>query len=151
MLRDIFLPNFDASMKKFLHKIMSISMAFVVLFSTMSYTLDMHYCGDILVDTAIFHKAETCGMEMEQPSPVKDCSVKKKNCCNDQQLVVDGQDELQLAFDKLSIDEQLFVTTFAYTYISLFEGIEENLSSYRYYEPPPVIKPIYKLDETYLI
>ena len=130
---------------------MSIAMAFVVLFSTMSYTLDMHYCGDKLVDTAIFHKAETCGMEMEQPSPVKDCSVKKKNCCNDQQLVVDGQDELQLAFDKLSIDEQLFVATFAYAYINLFEGSEEDLSSYRYYEPPPVIKPIYKLDETYLI
>jgi len=130
---------------------MSIAMAFVVLFSTISYTVDMHYCGDKLVDTAIFHKAETCGMEMEQPSPVKDCSVKKKNCCNDQQLVVDGQDELQLAFDKLSIDEQLFVATFAYAYINLFEGSEEDLSSYRYYEPPPVIKPIYKLDETYLI
>jgi len=150
MLRDIFLPNFVVSMKQFLHKILSISMAFVVLFSTMSYTLDMHYCGDKLVDTAIFHEAKTCGMEMEQPAPVKDCSVKKKNCCNDQQLVVDGQDELQLAFDKLSIDEQLFVATFAYTYIQLFKGTEENFSSYRYYEPP-VIRPIYKLDETYLI
>ena len=138
-------------MKQFFHKILSISMAFVVLFSTMSYTLDMHYCGDKLVDTAIFYEAETCGMEMEKPSPVKDCSVKKKNCCNDQQLVVDGQDELQQAFEKLSIDQQLFVTTFAYTYINLFEVAEEALSSYRYYEPPPVIRPIYKLDETYLI
>ena len=126
-------------------------MAFVVLFSTISYTVDMHYCGEKLVDTAIFNKAETCGMEMEQPSPSKDCSVKKKNCCTDQQLIVDGQDELQVAFDQLSIDEQLFVTTFAYTYINLFEGTEENVSSYRFYEPPPVIKPIYKLDETYLI
>ena len=41
-------------MKQLLNKILSLSMAFVVLFSTMSLTVDMHYCGDTLVDTAIF-------------------------------------------------------------------------------------------------
>ncbi len=42
-------------------------MAFVVLLSTMSFTMHMHYCGDTLVDTSYFVKAETCGMEMPQP------------------------------------------------------------------------------------
>ena len=37
-------------MKKFLHKSMAILMAVVVLFTTMSFTVDMHYCGDSLVD-----------------------------------------------------------------------------------------------------
>ena len=64
---------------------MSLAMAFVVLFSTMSFTLNMHYCGDILVETAMFHKAEGCGMEMEKPS-AEGCSITKKNCCNDEQL-----------------------------------------------------------------
>ncbi len=41
-------------------------MAIVVLLSTMSFTLDMHYCGDTLVDIAVFKKAETCGMEMQK-------------------------------------------------------------------------------------
>jgi len=35
-------------------------MAFVVLFSTMSFTVNMHYCGDTLVETAIFKKAKGC-------------------------------------------------------------------------------------------
>ena len=125
-------------------------MAIVVLFSTMSFTIDMHYCGDSLVETAIFKKAKGCGMEMENPS-TEGCSIKVKDCCSDEQLKIDGQDELQLTFDKLTIDQQIFVASFVYTYINLFEGTEEKDTSFRDYIPPPVIRQIYKLDETYLI
>ena len=54
-------------------------MAFVVLFSTMSFTMNMHYCGGTLVESAIFQKAKGCGMEMEKPS-TEECSITKKNC-----------------------------------------------------------------------
>ncbi|WP_179354332.1 HYC_CC_PP family protein [Winogradskyella vidalii] len=137
-------------MKQVFHKIMSLSMAFVVLFSTMSFTLSMHYCGDTLVETAMFHKAEGCGMEMDNPS-TKGCSITKKNCCNDEQLVVDGQYELQLQVDKISLEQQVFIASFVYTYINLFEGLDNNVSSFEEYEPPLVIKEIFKIDETYLI
>ena len=125
-------------------------MAIVVLFSTMSFTIDMHYCGDSLVETAIFKKAKGCGMEMENPS-TEGCSVKVKDCCSDEQLKIDGQDELQLTFDKLTTDQQIFIASFVYTYINLFEGTEEKDTSFKDYVPPPVIRQIYKLDETYLI
>ena len=137
-------------MKQVFHKIMSMLMTFVVLFSTLSFTVNMHYCGDTLMDTAIFHKAKTCGMEMENLSS-KDCSVTKTNCCSDEQLVVDGQDELQLSVDKISFEQQVFIASFVYTYINLFEGLDNNVSSYEEYEPPLVIRQIFKLDETYLI
>lgn len=125
-------------------------MAFVVLISTMSFTINMHYCGDSLVETAVFRKAKGCGMEMQKPSS-EGCAITKKNCCNDEQLVADGQDELQLIVDSISIEQQLFITSFVYTYINLFEGFDENISSYEAYEPPLVIRQIFKLDETYLI
>ncbi|MDN3492211.1 HYC_CC_PP family protein [Winogradskyella bathintestinalis] len=137
-------------MKQVLHKIMSLLMAFVVLFSTMSFTMNMHYCGDTLVETAIFNKAKGCGMEMEKPS-TEGCSITKKNCCNDKQLVIDGQDELKLNFDKLTFEQQQFVASFIYTYINLFEGLDKNVSSYEEYKPPLVVKQIFKIDETYLI
>jgi len=125
-------------------------MSFVVLFSTMSFTIDMHYCGDDLVETAIFHKVEGCGMEMENPS-TSDCSITKKNCCSEEQIAVEGQDELKISFDKLTLDQKEFVASFVYTYNNLFEGLEENVTSYTDYTPPLVLKQIYKLDETYLI
>ncbi|WP_229720478.1 HYC_CC_PP family protein [Winogradskyella helgolandensis] len=137
-------------MKQFFHKIMSLAMVFVVLFSTMSFTVNMHYCGDTLVETAIFHKAKGCGMEMEKPS-TDGCSITKKNCCDEEQLVVDGQDELQLQVDKISFEQQVFIASFVYTYINLFEGLDNNVSSFEEYEPPLVIKQIFKIDETYLI
>ena len=136
-------------MEQVLHKIMSLVMAFVVLFSTMSFTVSMHYCGDTLVETAVFQKAKGCGMEMQKPS-AEGCAVTKKNCCKDDQLVVDGQDELQLQVDKVSL-EHLFIASFVYTYINLFEGLDNNVSSYEEYKPPRVIRQLYKIDETYLI
>ena len=137
-------------MKLVFHKIMSFAMAFVVLFSTMSFTVNMHYCGDTLVETAMFHKAKGCGMEMQKPS-TDGCAITKKNCCNDEQLVVDGQDELQLQVDTISFEQQVFIASFVYTYINGFEGLENNVSSYEAYEPPLVIRQIFKIDETYLI
>ena len=125
-------------------------MAFVVLFSTMSFAVNMHYCGDTLVETAVFQKAEGCGMEMESPS-TEGCAITKKNCCNDEQLLVDGQDELQLQVDTISFEQHLFIASFVYAYSNLFEGLDKNISSYEYYKPPLVIRQLYKIDETYLI
>ncbi|WP_339614071.1 hypothetical protein [uncultured Winogradskyella sp.] len=137
-------------MKQVFHKIMSFAMAFVVLFSTMSFTINMHYCGNTLVETVIFKKAKGCGMEMQKPSK-KGCAITKKNCCKNEQSVVDGQDELQLSFDKISLEQQVFITSFVYTYIHSFESFDKTITSYDIYKPPRVIRQLYKLDETYLI
>ena len=137
-------------MKQIFHKVMSFAMAFVVLFSTMSFTMNMHYCGGTLVETAIFQKAKGCGMEMDKPS-TEGCAITKKNCCDDEQLAIEGQDELQLQVDKISFEQQVFIASFVYTYINLFEGLDKNVTSYEVYKPPLVIRQLYKLDETYLI
>ncbi len=125
-------------------------MAFVVLFSTLSFTVNMHYCGGTLVETAIFQKAKGCGMEMDKPS-TEGCAITKKNCCDDEQLAFEGQDELQLQFDKITFEQQVFIASFVHTYIDLFEGLDNNVSSYEEYKPPLVVRQIFKIDETYLI
>jgi hypothetical protein len=137
-------------MKKVFHKIVSMLMAFVVLCSTMSFTVNMHYCGDTLVETAIFHKAEGCGMEMEKQSTEK-CAISTKNCCDDKQLTIEGQDELQFQVDKITFEQQVFIASFVYTYINLFEGLDKNVAPFEEYKPPLVVKRIFKIDETYLI
>lgn len=125
-------------------------MAIVVLFSTMSFAIDMHYCGDTLVETAIFQKAVGCEMDMNSLS-TKECSVTEKNCCENEQLVVDGQDNLQFSADKVSFNQDLFIASFVFTYNTRFKGIEEKPRPYEKYTAPLVVKEIFKLDETYLI
>jgi len=125
-------------------------MAMVVMFSTLSFTIDMHYCGDTLVDTAIFHKAKTCGMEMQKAMATSEHSIAKKDCCDDEQLFVNGQHELQSAAEIISFQQQVFITSFLYSYVTLLETTKNN-PSYKHYKPPPVVRDLYKIDETYLI
>lgn len=138
-------------MKQIFHKIASVLMAFVVLFSTMSFTIDMHFCGATLVDTAVFKKAKTCGMDLQKSNSESECSIMKKDCCSEEQKVINGQDELKISFDNLSLDQQVFVASFVYTYIILFDGLKESNLSLPEYPPPLIVRQIFKLDESYLI
>ncbi len=127
-------------------------MAIVVLFSTMSFTISSHFCGNTVVDVSYFSKASSCGMEMKQDVNNKDCSITKKNCCKDVTKVIEGQDNLEkTSFDSLSQDQQLFLATFYYSYINLFEGLHNKVIPFKNYTPPLVVKDIHVLDEVYLI
>ncbi len=126
-------------------------MAFVVLSSTMSFTIDMHYCGDTLVDTAVFSKADSCGMDIHNSTTDSDTAGSKEKCCDDEKVIIEGQDELKTSFNDLTFDQQLFVASFVVSYINLFEDFDKKEIFYQSYEPPAVVKDIYKLDETYLI
>lgn len=139
------------SMKAFFHKILSISMALAVLISTISFTVNKHFCGETLVDTSIFRDAKSCGMEMSETTTISGCSVMKKNCCTNEQIVIQGQDELKISFDKISFEQQVFLVALVYTYFNLFEEYDKDISSFKEYKPPLVIRQIYKIDETYLI
>lgn len=137
--------------KQFIHKVLSVLMAFLVLFSTVSFTIDKHYCGSTLVDVAIFHKAKGCGMEMQNPSN-KDCSITKKNCCKEEQIVIKGQDELKFStIEDLNLDQQFFVATFVYTYSNLFESLPKKIIPFKDYSPPNLITDIQVLDQVFII
>lgn len=137
-------------MKEVFSKITAILMASVVLFSTMSFTIDMHYCGDILVDTAIFSEAQGCGMDMHKTTST-DNNISKKGCCSDTLISIDGNEEFTTTFEELTFEQQTFVATFVYTYINLFEVTEDNSTSFLDYSPPLVVKDILLLDEQFLI
>lgn len=137
-------------MREAFRKILSFFMAFIVMISTMSFIVDLHYCGETLVDKAIFHTVETCGMDMENPL-VDGCSIEKESCCSDEQLVLDGQDELQQSANKITFEQQVFIASFIYTHINLFEGLEKEVIPFRDYKPPFLIRDFQKIHETYLI
>ncbi len=128
-------------------------MALVVLFSTISFSVDMHYCGDHLVDFSISDSVNTCMMKAEMSKSTSDCEVPdmEMDCCSDVEVVIEGQEELKVSFDQLSFDQQLFVTSFIYSYLNLFEGFDENVVPFKDYSPPPLIRDVQILDQTFLI
>ncbi len=138
-------------MKKVFNKISSFFLALIVLLSTVSFTVDSHYCGGIWVDSSLFGHVETCGMEVEGQSQLSECDISIIDCCSDEEVIVEGQDALKTSFDRLAKDQQAFVATFFYTYINLFEDLDNNIIPFRDYEPPFLIQDIQKLHETYII
>ncbi|MEX2349716.1 MAG: hypothetical protein WD554_02455 [Flavobacteriaceae bacterium] len=124
-------------------------MALLVLFSTMSFTVDMHYCGGHLVDKAIFSEVKKCGMEME--SEASENTVKKTSCCEDISITVEGQEELKVSFDKHELQTLQFALMFSYSYASLFEPLSEKHIPFDQYSPPRLTLDRYILNETYLI
>jgi hypothetical protein len=139
-------------MKIYIHKIMSISMALVVLLSTISMTIDMHYCGETMVDFSFFHNVKSCGMEK---SPLvyhcENSEINKKPCCSDQQLIVEGTHDLKGAFNNFTPQQQLFVSLFLYSYASLFEGTVSKEVAFFDYAPPFVKKDVQVWQQTFLI
>lgn len=139
------------TMKSIFHKTISVALATLVLFTTMSFTVDVHYCGATLVDFSVFQNVKTCGMEKQQSTNDCENEVSEKSCCSDKQLVVDGQDDIKTSFNKISFEQQVFVASFLYSYINLFEALDTNIVPFRDYAPPFLEQDLQKLHETYLI
>ncbi|MDG2194765.1 MAG: hypothetical protein P8K77_08000 [Polaribacter sp.] len=125
-------------------------MALLVLASTMSFTISEHYCGDELVATSLFVKADTCGMEMPM-SPSNETSLKTNGCCNDVVQIIEGHDDLKSNYTQLEFKEQVFLAAFRYAYNNLFEMNDNNLVPFNHYTPPLIVKDIQVLDAVFLI
>lgn len=134
-----------------LRHIVSVAMALLVLFSTMSFTVDMHFCGDHLVDLAFFDDAKTCGMDTANSLEADTMMAMEMDCCTDLEFVLEGQEDLNISLDNFSFEHQNFITAFTYTYLNLFEDVSENSIPFRDYSPPPLIRDIVVLDQTFII
>lgn len=140
-------------MKEKLHPAGAVLMALLVLFSTLSFSMDMHFCGGRLVDFSLFEKAESCGMMPEAADVPGDCLVGKAgmDCCSDVRILVEGQEDFKVSFDQLTVDQQFFITSFVYAYYSLFEATENSPRKDWGYAPPPLIQDVQVLYQTFLI
>ena len=135
--------------KQVLHKTSSILLALLVLFSTVSITIEKHFCGDVLIDVAVFKEAQKCAMEAFE---MEQALITKKNCCKDVLEIVKGQDEMKMSnFEDLHIDQQLFLEGFVYSFVNLFEGLSEQIIPHKNYSPPNLVEDIHILDQVFLI
>lgn len=118
-------------MKQRFYNITSFALALLVLFSTFSFKVEKHFCGEFLIDVAFIGDANDCGMHAEKASP------KKKNCCKDEVHYIEGQDELQQkSVDEFDFFQQQFIVSSHVSYNNVLSG---NKSSKIYFKdsPPP--------------
>ncbi|WP_273288793.1 hypothetical protein [Winogradskyella sp.] len=131
------------------HKIFSVALSFLVMFSTLSLTIEKHFCGDVLIDVAIFTETEKCAMEAFEIEQEK---ITKISCCKDEIDVLDGINLIATtSFEDLDeIQEQLLLSYFN-SYVNLLESLPNLVVPHKDYSQPLLIKDIQVLDEVYLI
>src|SRR5680860_61598 len=134
-------------MKKGFQKSVSTVLALLVLVSTFSFTVDKHFCGSFLVDQAVFSKAISCGMDMPSHSGI--ASMDQDNCCKDIIKHIECQNDLNTDFSTLNFEQQAFIASFTYAYINLFEGLPQQVITYKNYTPPLIVKDIPVLNDTF--
>lgn len=130
-------------MKNTFQHIISVTMALLVLFSTFSFTVNKHYCGSDLIDQAVFSEAQSCGMDMGVNA--------EDHCCSNEKVAVEGQKDLKNNFTSFTFQQQLFVSTFTFTYVSLFETLPKQVIPFKDYAPPLLVSDIQLDDQVFLI
>ncbi|MFH6603532.1 hypothetical protein ACEZ3G_08595 [Maribacter algicola] len=137
-------------MKETVHRLFSILMAMLLLVSTTSWAVDKHYCMGHLMDVSFFANAKDCGMDMT-PSDETSKTEEKSSCCDDETMVVDGQDNLKISVQDIDLGQQFFLVSFTYSYLNILSPIEELPVPNEHYPPPILVKNIHLLDEVFLI
>ena len=132
-------------MKGLILKHTAVLMAFLVMFSTVSVTIEKHYCRGHLMDVSIFAEADKCNMEMPDKPAMK-------FCCEDVVDVIEGQDELKLSpTHDFDFEKQQFTDHIIGTYTELFVPLPEEIVPFKHYNPPKLFKDIQVLNEVFLI
>ena len=132
-------------------------MAFLVFTSSISFAIDIHYCGGQVKSINLFGEAEKCH-EMQQESKTTSnhecckkkneershCIIKseKKDCCHNEQFVFEQDDDLKLA-DKSTVNLEEISPVLVYVLVSqLFFDFDTKASFYSYYDPPVLSQDI---------
>ena len=131
--------------KQLFYKGFSALMAVLVLFSTVSFTIEKHFCGDVLVDVSMFVEADKCAMEALE-------ILQNKTCCKDEIAIVKGQDELKSSsFEDLDFEPQQFLAIVALSYLNVFESLPKQTVLHKDYSPPKLVADIQVLDQVFII
>lgn len=121
----------------------------MVLFSTVSLTIERHYCGDVLVDVSIFSEGKECSANSFDS---KEGAIAKVSCCKSHIDVVQGQNTLAFTtFTDLEYTQQLFVNSYIYSFSKLFEDLPKRKTLYNNYHPPKLIVDLHVVNNIFLI
>lgn len=129
-------------------------MAFVVLFSTLSFSVNKHYCGEMLFSKTLFFQAQDCGMQQMYvcgDDNTSSQSVKNNGCCHNETLLIKGQNLEQKAITATNLDIQKIAVIPNFNILSFEDIYQKKPTFYKNYSPPLLVKNIPVLVQSFLI
>jgi len=137
-------------MNTIVKKISTTLLLFIVLFSSMSFAIDEHYCGNNLMDVSYFGDADNCGSE-EVTMNSSSSSVKQNNCCKDETTLLESSIFNKEKFINLQhIDAEVLFFK-ANSYLGTYKDIAIEIEYYTNFSPPDIAQDIQVLHQAFLI
>lgn len=134
--------------------IVSISLAFFVLFSTIGMAKTTHFCMGYAMKSEIGfgEKHLDCGMamDMDHSENEEDKNQEKKSCCENITEHLQVDEDVQLKKFEIKLDLNFAIALVQIFIFEMDPSLQENPELPRYPSPPPV-EDLHVLYETYLI
>ena len=131
----------------FYNKILSIGMSCVVLFSTLSFSVELHYCCDNLIDIGIFAQAKTCSDKSNKNDKIH-CD---ESCCHNDQLNKIAHNDLKKSSNNYFNPILKIFTNNSIIGFDIFLELKKDPNTYNDYRPPLLFKDFTILHESFLI
>ena len=139
-------------MRNFFQQIGALFLTILVMTTTVSFTVDIHFCAGSIVDVSFAQEELSCSASLTgKLSDEAHNAMRNMGCCDDLQFQVEGQDELQISNLNVHVDYSDYV---AENPLFLeYEGtlFTEDEVLYTSYIPPPLIQDIQVLHQTFLL
>ena len=131
-------------------KISAFILSCIVLFSSMSFAIDEHFCGDQVMDVSYFGNADDCGME-EVDTNSNITILKANNCCKDE--ITHFESSLYSSEKPISIHNLASQYLFSNTHFNNgFNRIKTlRIQYYKDFSPPDIRQDFQVLHQTFLI
>ena len=149
---------------KLTYRFIALILAFLVFFTSVGFSLDMHFCEGKLKTVNLFGKAKSCHKKANEQA-MNDChhhcemmvqnevcSEGENNCCENKTLKFDNdQDkEIQTSNYLVNIQSQSFFTVFVIEFFADFLFSSGN-PSVKQYKPPLILRNIPVLVQSFLL
>ena len=137
-------------MNTIVKKISTTLLSFIVLFSSMSFAIDEHYCGNNLMDVSYFGDADNCGSE-EVTMNSSSSTVKQNNCCKNETTLLESSifnKDKFINLQHVDVEILLFKTN---SYLVNFNYTATEIEYYSDFSPPDIAQDIQVLHQTFLI
>ena len=134
-------------MKEKFTKTGAVLMIFVVLFSTMSFTIDTQNCSGFFVNTALFSNLDACKIDDNN-----DCCEILDDCCSDHQIEIEGQTEILFNTAVSStIKKQFLIVNSLKLFFDNIEIQYERSIYKKEYSPPTLVTKKQVIHQVFLI
>lgn len=145
-------------------RIIALTLALLMLMTSVSFAVDMHYCKGELKSVSLFGKAKTCHEKaVEQDKPTcphhqkmqqqsNDDEMDKNNCCENKTTIIQADDDRTKSNLVTPTFQQL--QQFAIAYVLAFHAKittdKQSIQEFSY-QSPIISRDIYVLSETFLL